>query len=357
MSNTRTAPISSHPAFRWGVGAWFALLLGLGLFVMPAGVHQSIAGAVGLADMFEANALRLILSGLAAALGLALGLVLAMRVAALNEADAEDLEDEEADNLAGVWLDDDTSDEPEVAPDPGPRRPFNPLEDMEEEGIGAEPQGEPETVEAGPFGLSDDEDSALMELWREEMGEDAPFPAPPVATDGVPREPEDAVFEEVDEARDTIPASAEDGDDAPYDPFAAFDEEAEDEPLQNAVGVAADNAPDGHAADWDDGYTPVDDQAEAPPAATETTDVPPPPVTQALGDLPLDALTQRLSAALESARGTPAAPTEETDPVIAFLRREADRDAPEARASDPLSDPQAELRSALDKLSRVGKPE
>ncbi|QYJ07460.1 hypothetical protein [Qipengyuania flava] len=357
MSKTRKASISSHPAFRWGVGAWFALLLGLGLFVMPAGVHQAIAGALGLGDMFDASALRLVLSALAAALGLAIGLVLAMRVAALNDADAENHEDEEADDLAGVWLDDDDSTEQDIAPDPGPRRPFNPLEDMEEEGIGAEPEGEPEPAEAGPLGLSEDEDSALMELWREEMGDDAPLPAPPVAADSTPREPEDAVFEEVDEVEDPIPASEDDTDDALYDPFAAVGQVAEDEPVEREAEAVGEEWPEDSTADWDDSYPPVENQPEAPPASAETADAPPPPVTEALGDLPLDALTQRLSAALESARGTPTAPAEETDPVIAFLRREADREAPEARASDPLSDPQAELRSALDKLSRVGKPE
>ena len=43
--------------------------------------------------------------------------------------------------------------------------------------------------------------------------------------------------------------------------------------------------------------------------------------------------------------------------VIAFLRREAERDAPESRRGETSDDPQAELRSALDKLSRVGKPD
>lgn len=347
MSNTRKASISSHPAFRWGVGAWFALLLGLGLFVMPASVHQTIAGALGLADMFDASALRLLLSGLAAALGLAIGLVLAMRVAAANEADDESHEDIEADDLAGVWLDNDDFDEPEAVRDPGPRRPFNPLEDMEEEGISAEQDTETETVEDGHLGLSADEDSALMELWREEMGEDAPLPSPPAAATQTALEAEDAEFEEVDESEE----------DAPYDPFAAFDEDPEDEPVSLAVGASAHDAQGDAVPDEDDSEPPADEVAETPPVADEPAEVPASPAPQALGDLPLDELTQRLSAALESARNTPAQAAEESDPVIAFLRREADRDAPEPRASDPLSDPQAELRSALDKLTRVGKPE
>ena len=53
---THSAPISSHPAFKWGVGAWFALLLGLGLFVMPAAVHLLMAERLGLAWRMQACA-------------------------------------------------------------------------------------------------------------------------------------------------------------------------------------------------------------------------------------------------------------------------------------------------------------
>ncbi|MXO96763.1 hypothetical protein GRI34_10090 [Erythrobacter aquimaris] len=73
---------------------------------------------------------------------------------------------------------------------------------------------------------------------------------------------------------------------------------------------------------------------------------------RAAQDLSLDQLTQRLAAALEAHKAAAAAPKqdEDTEQVISFLRREADRDSGES-----AQDPQAALRSALDKLGRVGK--
>ena len=83
----RPAPLTRHPAFRWGVAAWFALLLGLGLFVMPEAVHQAIGEKLGLGGVLPgAEAKRVVLSLLAALLGLGIGLVLAMRVTALSDA-------------------------------------------------------------------------------------------------------------------------------------------------------------------------------------------------------------------------------------------------------------------------------
>ena len=65
------APISSHPLFKWAVGAWFALLLGLGLFVMPAAVHLSLGERLALDTVLTDPALlRTALSALAALLGL-----------------------------------------------------------------------------------------------------------------------------------------------------------------------------------------------------------------------------------------------------------------------------------------------
>ncbi len=83
----RPAPLTRHPAFRWGVAAWFALLLGLGLFVMPEAVHQAIGEKLGLGGVLPgAEAKRVVLSLLAALLGLGIGLVLAMRVTELSDA-------------------------------------------------------------------------------------------------------------------------------------------------------------------------------------------------------------------------------------------------------------------------------
>lgn len=355
MTETRKAPISSHPAFRWGVGAWFALLLGLGLFVMPAPVHQAVGDAIGLSGTLPAGSLRLALSGIAALLGFALGLVLALRVAKLNLRDEpvpepEPAAEEDGDNdapLDGVWLSDD--DAPLEAGPPradAPRRPFNPLEDMEEAGIGAEER----EYAAYDDAASDDPDreSALMELWREEMGDDVPMPLDsPAPLDDA----EDALFEEVGgpEAAPYVPAPEPEADDpGPFADEHSYDEDAL--PPSSHAASESDALPEpGLQARQD-----PEPETEAKAAADAPTDA---VVPQALGDLSLDALTDRLSAALEAASKKAPAQAEETDPVIAFLRREADRDAPGPRAADPLSDPQAELRSALDKLSRVGKPE
>ena len=96
--------------------------------------------------------------------------------------------------------------------------------------------------------------------------------------------------------------------------------------------------------------------AEEPAAATPVTSAP--AARESLADLTLDQLTSRLAAALEArkaAPGTPPVAEEDPDQVISFLRREAARDtAPGGTASE---DPQVALRSALDKLGRVGKPD
>ena len=95
---------------------------------------------------------------------------------------------------------------------------------------------------------------------------------------------------------------------------------------------------------------PAEEPAPVRPAA--------PAVRESLADLSLDQLTSRLAAALEArkaAPGTPRAAEEAPDQVISFLRREAARAAPPAGPGS--EDPQAALRSALDKLGRVGKPD
>ena len=68
-------------------------------------------------------------------------------------------------------------------------------------------------------------------------------------------------------------------------------------------------------------------------------------------------LTERLRRALDTARAAQLSEAGQGDgePTIAFLRRESER-APHGGANeDGARDPQAELRSALDKLSRVGQ--
>ena len=129
---TRTAPVSKHPAFKWGVGLWFALLMGLGLFVMPESIHQALAERLFLDGVLSAGSSRIVLSIIAALLGLLIGVVLAMRVAALNDAVHDD---DEEDDVDPAWLRDEEEQLPVAATEDAPRRPFNPREDMHEEGI------------------------------------------------------------------------------------------------------------------------------------------------------------------------------------------------------------------------------
>ena len=72
---------------------------------------------------------------------------------------------------------------------------------------------------------------------------------------------------------------------------------------------------------------------------------------QAAEELSLDQLTGRLAAALEAHKAAAIVPPqdEDTEQVISFLRLEAERDGGES-----AQDPQAALRSALEKLGQVG---
>lgn len=269
-------PISSHPAFRWAVGLWFAALLGAGLFVMPDAIHASIRQSLGVDGMLPGGvAGKAALAGAAGFFGLVLGIVLAMRVAALNSARAYDAEEDEYQEVA--WQDE-PGDEPasDLPRDDEPRKPFSPRE---------------------YFGdVEDDFEAAPGEEFE-------------------PAEPE---AEQIAEYADFEPV---------------------DEPLGE-----------------------LEVEAPAPTVATVDADAPEPAPDdqgEAFGDLPLSALTQRLKRALDANRAAAEAPAQvedgDLDPVIAFLRREADRTSP-ASAPEGNEDAQAALRSALDRLSQVGKP-
>ena len=128
-----------------------------------------------------------------------------------------------------------------------------------------------------------------------------------------------------------------------------------------AITETAEEAEDLDAADEPEVITApapepfVEAPSEPPEAAADTA-----PRHESLADLSLDQLTQRLGAALQASKSggkAPQASTQEDDPdhVISFLRREASRrDGEDVPQGD---DPQAALRSALDKLGRVGKPD
>lgn len=264
-------PLSSHPAFRWVVGLWFAALLGAGLFVMPEGVHATIRQALGIDGLIPGGlAGKAAVAAVAGMVGFLVGIVLALRVAALNAA-AEDYDDEaEYDEVSWQDAGDRLSgDEPPMTDEP--RRPFSPRE---------------------YFG--EDEEHAAAEI--------SAFAEVPVAEDVVEEIPvEFAEFEKVEETADTVQSQVL--------------------PLPTEM-----------------------------PEATEG---------KAIGDLPLAVLTARLQRALIAAREAAAKPSEtaegEFDPVIAFLRREADRSASPA-APEPNENAQTALRSALERLSQVSQP-
>ena len=93
-------------------------------------------------------------------------------------------------------------------------------------------------------------------------------------------------------------------------------------------------------------------EEEAHIDAPREEDAPAPAPVHAAEDLSLDQLTARLATALEAHKAAAASPSqdEDTEQVISFLRREAEREGGES-----AQDPQAALRSALDKLGRVGR--
>lgn len=274
---TRTAPVSKHPAFKWGVGLWFALLMGLGLFVMPESIHQALAERLSLDGVLSAGSSRIVLSVMAALLGLLIGVVLAMRVAAINDAVHDD---DEEDDVDPAWLREEEEPLPVAATEDAPRRPFNPREDMHEEGIATFQADEAEVA--------------------------------------APDEPTDYSSEVGASPSEVV------------------------EPIDDEARGSRDHESDGGQSVGDTEEISFDTPHPAPPVMAE-----------AVGDLSLDALTARLGRALEACKAGPATARQDdnTDPVIAFLRREAENETP----LRPRQDPEAELRSALEKLDRATK--
>ena len=278
---TRTAPVSKHPAFKWGVGLWFALLMGLGLFVMPESIHQALAERLFLDGVLSAASSRIVLSVIAALLGLLIGVVLAMRVAAINDAVHDD---DEEDDVDPAWLREEEEPLPVAATEDAPRRPFNPREDMHEEGIATFQADEAEVA--------------------------------------APDEPTDYSSEVGASPSEVV------------------------EPIDDEARGSRDHESDGGQSVGDTEEICFDTPHPAPPVMAE-----------AVGDLSLDALTARLERALEACKAGPVAARqdENTDPVIAFLRREAENETPLRPRQDETGDPEAELRSALEKLNRATK--
>lgn len=302
-SAARKQPVSSHPAFRWAVGAWFAALLGGGLFVMPDAVHDQLRQSIGIAALFPAGTPgKLALSGGAALLGLVLGLVIGMRVAALNDVTHNGYDEDEEVEPDAVWL----TDEPvfdEIEPETGveeavdedPRRPFNPREYIAEEASEVDPNGD------------------VIELDAEAEPDAGPEP---YFSDSVE-------YLAPDEANQ---------------PSQILEDAIEWLPEQESAIEAAE-----------------------PVFVAQPTPLPTSEEKRAFGDLSLTELTARLNRAIKDREAVEAAGSagegEDMDPVIAFLRREADRSSTtldEGTAAE--DDPQAALRGALDRLSRISNP-
>lgn len=315
---THNVPISRHPAFKWGVGVWFALLMGLGLFVMPAAIHQSLAERLAIDGLLTGTAVRMALSLAAALLGFLIGIVLAMRVTAISDAVSEDDDDGYAD-IDKVWLpEDEEEDVPPPAARNSPRRPFNPREDMEEEGITAV---EANAVKSGTIA-------------------NRPFSHPTgpleAQNDGAAEQDES-----VPVARQLPPQTHRDHSDAPASLPQEQQEEMEGDPSFILAGKDAIT-----------GTMPTE-QERAQPGTAQPSSTNRPFTTEALGDLSLDALTARLENALKAHRAEPVASPQDTNPVVAFLRREAERGTQRPRPQESATNPQADLRSALDRLNRV----
>lgn len=291
----RNQSVSNHPAFRWAVGAWFAALLGGGLSVMPDAVHAGLRQTLGVEGFLPAGLPgKVALSGAAALIGLLLGLLVAMRVASLNA--LRDEENETDDD--SVWLGDEPAlEDAELveAEIEEPRRPFNPRDYFgDEDGRGWSGEDNPaDTAEVAHFESEDDGFAIEDYLPEAELG---------------------------------------------------LDKSAEFEPVVDAI----------EDGDWmpEEGDPVAIDEPEL------VTDSSPQQPT-ALGDLSLAELTARLGRAIESRRAAEAQGDADTmgeaDPVIAFLRREADRAGSE-RDESSGEDPQAALRGALDRLSQVSNP-
>ena len=370
--------------FKPAIGAWFALLLGGGLWLMPPHVHALIAKSTGLAGLDPMFAPPVspagvaVICGVVALFGFFLGIAVAARVAAATAprafAPGFEVHDESA------W-----SDEPEAEDfeQPRRRRVFSAREDIGEEGI---------AISAPPRETEDGDEGYEQEFSVEDE---------PVAT---PEQDFDAVYAELD--GDYTPS----GDEPEVEVDAEFEPELADVPgTQTDYEFAEFEEVHEETVE----YTAFEEFAEpeADALVDEEVDAESENATP-MGDMSLEALLGRLEGALEAHKSMVATSEEaarrpapqpipmtrktvpdvepdfdsadddedtnlpeasDDDPVIAFLRREASRRMPqppgaglsdeETGAPDDVSDSaassqtdaQAALRSALDRLGQVNR--
>ncbi len=349
------------------VGAWFALLLGGGMWLMPPHVHALIARGTGLSQLHPIFAPPVSGDGVAvlciavALVGLLLGIAVAGRIAAAAAPRAfapgfEFLEDSPWQNEAELPADD--------MAEPRRRRVFSAREDIGEEGISiSAPTGEASYEseysldEVPPAGPAEEFEAVYAEMEGERAIADGH-----VEQDSSPAE------KEIDGFAAFKTEEVKIAEDAEFEHVGEFDPEPEAEPIQEEY---------------------VEDGSDRDATGGEA---------QATGDMSLEELLDRLEGALEQhkrmvaeseeAAEQPALqpipmmrefPAEEDtpeekvlppasdDPVIAFLRREASRRMPEGHAgSETLeegseaghaapTDAQAALRSALERLGQVNR--
>lgn len=337
------------------VAAWFALLLGGGLWLMPPSVHAMITRGTGLDGLHSMFAPPVsaggsaIVSAIIALFGALLGFAIAGRIAAAAAprafAPGFEIHGESS------WQDEAEA-QAEESEQPRRRRVFSAREDIGEEGIAI----------SAPI----DEEAYENEYSVEDI---------PPAT---PEEDFEAVYAAMEKDSHAIEEEAVDAE-LPEHHYEYADDEAQDaefEPLPEADLQEIAEANDAlHHEDFERKQT--DEQAGA------------------LSDMSLEALLGRLEGALEQHKSMVADSEEaarqpapqpipmrpesqsegedeslpeaaDNDPVIAFLRREASRRMPHV-PGDPgddedddfenprtaQSDAQAALRSALDKLGQV----
>ena len=369
-------PISSHPAFPAAVALWFALLLGLGFFVLPASALESMVAATGIAAILPAAepplgaTARLAISGLAALVGVALGLFIAWRVVMSQPGRFADDEGARATaTLRAAHASLATPDD-EIEQDDAPQ--FIRDAEADETGPAVEAEQADKTSDWKSWSEelgSESFDDLADETFENDNGDnhepvEIALPAPAETKSG--DEPQD---DDHRQAADMLVAGL---------PRIAR-EELDDEPIAAWLREAIDNAEVAKSGDHGDPQdtagpdAPSLDQAPTtlPPLADPTADAGKPyaplEAEENFASFSLDQMVGRLGRAManyeavraeqESADYDPA-PQVEASPraeVIDFQRRDrplrgADIDR---TANPPEAEPQQSLREALEKLTRV----
>jgi len=417
MSASRTTkPLSAHPAFPVIVALWFAALLGLGTFVVPPANFEGLVVGTGLDEWLPAAApplgdtARLAISAIAALLGALLGLGIAARIRRVQDG-SQALSEAAEPATDSPWLaDDDEAVEQDFSGKASTDEPG--LDDLAE----SEAAGMVPTRLAGRHSMSD-RDDPLPDDETEDTEEEAEriFQASEVdlgeAAEADTVAPEEAETPSGDEDDDLQRFAADrlvaglprvqrrNFDDEPLEDWSRPEPVAEERDLE--AGFAATPEPSAtepqevetegpnfdtpelvEEAEYEELPVEPAEAQEWAPAASDTPTEPswsadveseaePETAPLDFAASSLSDLVARFDAALAAQRSQsrsdhadpaeeqpePASAERSDDPVIAFLRREADRDrgAPGEPQHERPDDPRAGLRNALDKLDKVSR--